>query len=125
MAIRVYECEASEYEALKKVLEYDPYLDKSLSEEALKKLQSDKAANVIFARQTYFIYNGAAIGLSPNMYYVYLKANDVFFPEAEERFKKEFKTVKRVDLETEQKVIALEAGEEEKGNYGVGLTFGG
>ncbi len=38
MPARVYLCKSSEIGALKKLLEYDPYLDKSLSEDELKKI---------------------------------------------------------------------------------------
>lgn len=151
MPERVYECDKAEAEALKKVLEYDPYLDpklipqsksekdmKNASEEekkafkeeeekkreALSKLAQDKYANVIFARQEYSLRDGVALDLDSNKVYLYLKASDQFLGLAEERFKNEFKTIKRSDSGVEGKVIGIVKAEEEKANAGFGAIFG-
>ena len=121
----VFECDASEAEALKKALEYDPYLDKSLDESALKKLTTDKDANIIFARQEYELRDGGAFGLDSGKYYLYLKANDEFLKGAEEKLKKQFKTVKRAAPQEEGKVIKVIEEEENQVNAGVGSIFGG
>ncbi len=125
MPEHVYECDNDEYPALKKVLEYDPYLDKSLDDAALKKLSSDKYANAIFARQEYSIRDGISVSLEKNKYYLYLKANEDFLKLAEERFSKEFKTVKRAGKESEDKVIGIIHDEETRANQGFGAIFGG
>lgn len=152
MSARVYECNRSEAEALKKVLEYDPYLDpklipqsksdkdlKGMSEdekksakeeeertrEVIRKLHEDRYANVIFARQGYSLREGAALGLDADKFYLYLNANEQFLGLAEERFKKEFKTVKRAGSNEEEKVIGIIKAEEDKAAAGFGSIFGG
>jgi hypothetical protein len=151
MPERVYECERSEAEALKKTLEYDPYLDpklipaskgekdlKAMSDEerekakeeeekvreALDKLSKDKYANVIFARQDCSLRDGTTLDLDGNRFYLYLNASDQFLELAEERFKREFKTVKRAGKAEEEKVIGIIKAEEEKANAGFGSIFG-
>ena len=121
----VYECDSQEYPALKKALEYDPYLDKSLDDAALKKLSGDKYANIIFARQEYSIRDGISVGLDKNKCYLYLKANEDFLKLAEERFSKEFKTVRRADKQSEDKVTGIIHDEESRANQGFGAIFGG
>ena len=152
LPIRVYECDKSEIEALKKILVYDPYLDpkiippagsdkdiKKLSEEekkkmeerdkqvreALKKISEDKSMQIIFARQNYSLREGASVGLNADRSYLYINATDEFLNGAEERFKKEFKTIKRAQKSDEDKVIETIKGEEEKANAGFGAIFGG
>jgi hypothetical protein len=151
MVARVYECDKSEAEALKKVLEYDPYLDPKLvppsksdkdlklmseedqkkyreeeakSKEAIKKLHEDKYANVIFARQGYSFRDGATVSLDRNKSYLYLDSSEQFLGLAEERFKLEFKTVKRVVKSEEEKVIGIIKAEEDKAATGFGSIFG-
>ncbi len=152
MVARVYECDKSEAEALKKVLEYDPYLDPKLvppakseaalkmmsdedkkkmkeeeekSKEAIRKLHEDKYANVIFARQGYSFRDGATVNLDSNKSYLYLDSNEQFLTLAEERFKLEFKTVKRATKGEEEKVISIIKAEEDKAAAGFGSIFGG
>ncbi|MCL4389489.1 MAG: hypothetical protein M1528_01250 [Candidatus Marsarchaeota archaeon] len=125
MSISVYEVDASEADALKKFLEYDPYLDKALNEEALKNLRSDKLANVIFARQEYSLRDGESIGMPPGKSYLYIKAGDEFLKLAEEKLLKNFKTVKKAPKTAEQKFIAIIDDEESRGNAGIGSIFGG
>ncbi len=152
MPVRVYECDKNEVEQLKKVLVYDPYLDpniippagkdknvKDLTEEekkrmeerdkkakeALDKLAKDKSAQIIFARQNYSLREGKSFGVENDKSYLYLNATEEFLQGAEERFKKEFKTVKRAQKSDEDKLIAKIKEEEEKANAGFGSIFGG
>ena len=151
MTARVYECDKSEAEALKKVLEYDPYLDPKLippskcekelkmmseeekklakeeeekSMEAIKKLHEDKYANVIFTRQGYSFRDGATLSLDSSKSYLYIDASEQFLGLAEERFKREFKTVKRVSGSEEEKVIGIIKEEEDRAATGFGSIFG-
>lgn len=121
----VYECDASESGELKKFLEYDPYLDQSLDEEALKKLNGDKQANIIFSRQDYSLRDGASIGLVQGKSYLYLQANDDFLKEADKKLKNSFKGIKRASKEDEQKLINIIEEEHNRGNAGIGAIFGG
>ncbi len=153
MTSRVYEVGASEREKLKKLLTYDPYLDPNLipktkeydekelakmSEEqkkqiaeqdakaksASEKLRNDPMMNVIFARQTCDLRDGRALGLEDDKSYVLITATDDFLNLAEQKFKREFTTVKRAPSEIEQKFIALKEEEENKANAGFGAIFG-
>ncbi len=153
MPARVYVCEKSEAEELKKALSYDPYLDPNLipasvtpkdkkesdlSEEErkqiaereevvaenLKKLHESLQGRIIFARQEYSLRDGASVGLNEGMVYLYLSAPDEFLNGAEERFKTEFKSVKRASKEEETKVIETIKEEEERANSGFGSIFG-
>ncbi len=125
MSTVVYELDAAESSELKKFLEYDPYLDKSLGEEALKKLHDDKLTNVIFSRQEYSLREGSALGLDEKKCYLYLKANNDFLKLADEKLKKSFKSVKRTTKEQEEKFIAVVEDEQNRGNAGIGAIFGG
>jgi hypothetical protein len=154
MTVRVYECDASEAQKLKKLLAYDPYLDsnlipktrevdekelarmspeekKKLDEQdaaaraASEKLRNDPMMNVIFARQDTDFREGGALGLDGGKYYLYVKATDEFLKLADEKLAKEFKSVKRADPEVEKKFIALKEDEESKANAGFGAIFGG
>ncbi len=153
MSARVYECDESEVKTLKKLLTYDPYLDPNLipklpevsdkeraamTEEqraalkakedaasaASKKLHDDKYANVIFARQDCDMREARDIGVEGEKSYVLIKATDEFLNLAEERFKKEFKTVKRAPTEIEIRFISLKEQEENMANAGFGAIFG-
>ena len=152
MPARVYECDKSEAEARKKfwnttftlILKLIPpsKSDKDLKlmseedrknaaeeqkkvEETIKRLHEDKYANAIFARQEYSFRDGAVLNLDSSKSYLYLNANDQFLGLVEERFKKEFKTIKRVEKNIEDKVIGTIKAEEEKANAGFGSIFGG
>ena len=153
MTSRVYEVASSEKEKLKKLLTYDPYLDPNLipktkeydekelaklSEEqkkqiaeqdakakaASEKLRNDPMMNVIFARQTCDLREGRALGVDGENSYLLVSATDEFFALAEQKFKKEFTTVKRAPPEIEQKFIALKEEEESRANAGFGAIFG-
>jgi hypothetical protein len=153
---RVYECDKSETEELKKTLAYDPYLDPNLIpppikgsdddadmsklspeqikeiEERTKKitdahnmLENSPKGKFIFTRQEYSLRDGASVGLNGKMSYLYLNAPEDFLNGAEERFKSEFKTIKRATKDEEEKVIHVLKEEEEKANAGFGSIFGG
>ncbi len=153
MPARVYECDESEAKALRKLLTYDPYLDPNLipklpevsdkdraamteeqrsalkakeeaASSASKKLRDDKYANVIFARQDCDLREGRSIGIEDEKSYLFIKATDEFLDLAEERFKKEFKSVKRASPDIEKKFIALKDDEESRANAGFGAIFG-
>lgn len=153
MPARVYVCEKAEAEELKRTLSYDPYLDANLippsvtpkdkkeSElteeerrqiaerekvvtENLKKLSESLQGRIIFARQECNLRDGASLGLNEGMVYLYISAPDDFLAGAEERFRKEFKTIKRASKDEEEKVIGIIKEEEERANAGFGSIFG-
>lgn len=124
MTARVYSCKAEEAQTLKKMLEYDPYLDKSLSEAQLAALKSDPNANIIFARQDYQLKDGISLGLDRDTYYLYLSAVDEFLEQGEKKLKESIKSFQRVDPELEKKVIATLEGERKESEEGLGLIFG-
>ena len=153
MPIRVYECEKAEVEQLKKALEYDPYTDPNIlpsskytekdikglpkeeqelakKEEAeraekLKKLREDKLLNIIFWKQDCRLRDAGSIGAGGDKFYLYISAPDDFLDGAEEKFKRDFKTIKRAQKEDEEKFIATITKEEEVANAGFGSIFGG
>ena len=61
MAQRVYSCNSADAQELEKLLEYDPYLDKNMSEEQLAQLKDNEDANIIFARQDYMLKDGVSV----------------------------------------------------------------
>lgn len=150
MPARVYECDRSELEPLKKALAYDPYLDtnlipsskeeknpnpteeqkKAMEErermvsEARKKISESPAGKFNFSRQEYNLKDGETLGLKKNVTYLYLSASDQFLEGAEQRFKNEFKTIKRATKEEEEKVIGAVKEEQERANAGFGSIFG-
>ncbi|MGC8710466.1 MAG: hypothetical protein ACP5RF_02555 [Candidatus Micrarchaeia archaeon] len=125
MSSRVYECNISKEQELKKLLEYDPYLDSKLTEDDLKKLREDESANVIFARQDYVLKEGAALDLDREKCYLFLKATDEFLDKAEKKLKASIEGIKRVDPEMESKIITSIENERSKAEQGFGFIFGG
>jgi hypothetical protein len=154
MPTRVYECDKSEAQTLKKALEYDPYTDTSVIpsapgcadkpldklsdaerieldeyekkvKKALDNLDKDPRAQAIFIRQTCSLRDGAMLGLSSDKMYLYIEATDEFFAKAEQRFKSEFKSIKRAQKKDEESVITTIKNEEEKAGTGFGSIFGG
>jgi hypothetical protein len=109
---------------LKKLVEYDPYLDNTLTPDQLAKIKTDEMANVIFARQDYQLKDGVSLGLDREKYYLYLSAVDEFFEKAEKKLKASVPSLQRVDPETEQKIIATLEGERKESEEGLGLIFG-
>ncbi len=154
MSARVYALDAAEAPALKKMLEYDPYLDQNtipkmpkewsdakyrgehpeLAQQieakekeiaqALDRLKNDKETNIIFARQDYQLKDGISLGLDREKSYLYLSANDLFLDGADAKLKKNFKSIQRADAETEQKVIGMIEEEKSRADAGMGLIFG-
>lgn len=125
MSVRVFVCSKDEVDALKKLLEYDPALDKTLSSDALHNLQQDRYGSVIFARKEFSVREGRSFGMDDDNFYLYLKADDDFLKQAEERFAHEFKTIKHADHMVEKKLEDFISDEENKANQGFGAIFGG
>lgn len=154
MPARVYECDRSEVADLKKVLSYDPYTDTSLIppapasadipaekltddqkkeleehdkkvKEVLDKLKTDPRAQVIFARMNCSLKDGATLGLNAERMYLYISATDEMLDKAEQRFKNEFKTIKRAQKLDEDAVISVIKNEEDNAGSGFGSIFGG
>ena len=135
-------------------MEYDPYLDvnripklpsgyddeKYLSEHpeiakeaeekrsaidaAVKSLREDKEANIIFARQEYQLKDGSMMGLDRDKSYLFINATEEFQAPAEEKLKKNIKSIQRLDPETERKVIESIEKERESAEQGIGMIFG-
>ncbi len=122
---RVYSCDASDYPKLQKLLEYDPYLDKNLTEAELAKIREDKEANIIFARQDYIVKDGASLSLDKNKYYLYLHATEDFLNLAEKKLKEAIPSIQRIDPETEKKIIETIDDERRRAEFGFGSIFGG
>lgn len=124
MQERVYEFDIADADKMKKLLLYDPYLDKSLDNAALGRIKEDKLANVIFARQNCVLKDGFAIGLDGKKAYLYIKANEEFFPLAEEKLKFEIKSLRPAAEKERERVCNAINEEESRSNQGVGLIFG-
>ncbi|MFH1285940.1 MAG: hypothetical protein ABIH99_05155 [Candidatus Micrarchaeota archaeon] len=105
MEARVYEVESKEQAKLKKILDADPYSEKS------------------FSRVGYKLKEGKTLGADAAKYYLYFKAEADFFKFAEEKFK-EVASVKRAQNETEEKIIASIQEEENAAEAGFGSMFG-
>ena len=106
------------------MLEYDPYLDKNLSDEQLAQLKTNEDANIIFARQDYLLKDGISIGQDREKYYLYLNANDEFMEKAEKKLKASLKSVERVDQNTESQIIEDIESERRASEQGLGSIFG-
>ncbi|MCL5008025.1 MAG: hypothetical protein M1562_02130 [Candidatus Marsarchaeota archaeon] len=124
MSERVYACDRSESAALERMLKYDPALDNTIDAKRLMEIQNDRYTGVIFARQQYDLREARAFGISSDIYYLYISANEDFLNRAEIRFAHDFKSVKRADKESEAKVISFIREEESRGNAGIGAIFG-
>lgn len=124
MPARVYVVDSTKLKELKKFVEYDPYLDNSLDEAALAKLKDDELANVIIARQTYFIKDGVALNLDRGKLYLYLSASEEFLDKAEKKLISGISGLKRETPELEKKIIETIEAEESKSDSGVGFIFG-
>ena len=125
MPARVYICSSKDVTALKKLLEYDPYLDKSLGEAELEKIRKDEEANVIFARQDYLLKDGISLGLERDYYYLYVNATEEFLAKAEKKLKKALPEIKRAEPGLESKIVATIEEERNESEQGLGLIFGG
>ncbi len=124
MPARVYTCSSEDANGLKKLMEYDPYLDKNLNEEQLSKIKDDEQANIIFARQDYSIKDGISLNLDTKKYYLYISANDEFLEKADKKLKNSIKSIERADSDTESKVIGIIEGERQQSEQGLGAIFG-
>lgn len=124
MPARVYVCDAKDADKLKKLMEYDPYLDKSMSDEQLVKMKDDKEANIIFARQDYKIKDGISVNMDPEKCYLYLSANEEFLQSAEPKLVKNVESARRADPETEKKIIEMIENEISASETGIGSIFG-
>ncbi len=110
---------------MKKVLEYDPYLDGSLSPEDLQKIKADPEANIIFARQDYVLKDGVSSSLNAKEYYLYIKSEDADFLErAEKKLKAKVPSAKRASADQEKKIVEIINKERSEGEQGLGLIFG-
>lgn len=105
-------------------MEYDPYLDKSKSDEEISKLKDDKEANLIFARQDYSIKDGISMGLDREKSYLCISANQEFLERGEEKLKKSIEGLQRADEKDEHKVIEVIETERNESEQGLGAIFG-
>ncbi len=105
-------------------MEYDPYLDKSKSEEEVSKLKEDTEANIIFARQDYNIKDGISMDLEREKGYLCISANQEFLEKGEEKLKKSIEGLQRADEKTENKVIEIIEAERNQSEQGLGAIFG-
>lgn len=151
MAAHVYEFDKSELDELKKLLSYDPYLDPNVIppspsvdkskespeerkmreerergvQERLRSLrENDRHFEVIFSRQEYEIFDGAALGLDAEKSYLYLKANEEFLGKADAALEQKVKNLKRAGKEAEERVLKKVLEDEESANAGLGSIFG-
>lgn len=125
LPIRVYCCASNEVASLKKILEYDPYLDGSLGKEDLEKVKADPEANIIFARQDYVLKDGVSLSLNPDQYYLYLKSEDAgFLDGGEKKLKAKISSFKRAAPEEEKKVIEVINRDRSNSEQGLGMIFG-
>jgi hypothetical protein len=105
MESRVYECDSQQTANLKKLLETDPYGEKS------------------FARQGYKLKEGGVIGGEKSKYYLYIKADADFFKAAEEKLKS-INSLKRADKKVEESIVKKIEEEEGSAEQGFGAIFG-
>jgi hypothetical protein len=122
--MRVYVCGREDSEKLKKLLEYDPYLDKNLNIDQIDALKKDHEANIIFARQDYWLKDGISLGLDREKYYLILSAVDEFLEDAEKKLMKSVPSIKRAESEVEGKVILEIEKERSESEQGLGMIFG-
>ncbi len=105
-------------------MSYDPYLDKSKTPEQLAEMKKDENANVIFARQDYWIKDGITLGLDKDKYYLVLSAVDSFLDKAEPKLKESIPSIERADPEIEAKVVGEMDKERNESESGLGMIFG-
>jgi hypothetical protein len=105
MESRVYECDSQQVGNLKKLLETDPYAERS------------------FARQGYKLKEGKVIGAEQSKFYLYLKADADFFKIAEEKLKG-INSLKRADKKIEENIMKKIEEEEGSAEQGFGAIFG-
>lgn len=103
MEARIYECELQQVGKLKKLLESEPYGERS------------------FAKQGYKLKEGRVIG-EESKYYLYIKADEDFFRFAEEKLKKV--GVGRAQKAVEERIARKIEEEEGTAEQGFGAIFG-
>ncbi|VVB77324.1 Uncharacterised protein [uncultured archaeon] len=64
------------------------------------------------------------MGLDRDKSYLYLNATEEFLVPAEEKLKKNIKSIKRLDTATESKIIDTIANERHNAEQGLGMIFG-
>jgi hypothetical protein len=111
-------------EKLRRLLSYDPYLDKSISVEKLNEIKKDNSANVIFARQDYQLKDGISLGLDREKYYLYISATDEFLSEADKKLKHEIPSIEKVDAALTDRIISELDKERSMSEHGLGMIFG-
>lgn len=124
ISTRAYVCDHKDYESLKKILEYDPFLDKAKTPEELAKMKTDEDANIIFARQDYWLKDGIALGLDREKCYLVISAVDSFLEKAEPKLMRLMPDLKRADAETEKTVVSEIEKERSQSEQGLGTIFG-
>jgi len=105
MENRVYECDSQQVGKLKKLLESDPYAERS------------------FARQGYKLKEGGLIGGEKSKFYLRIKAEPDFFKFAEEKFK-DIEGLKRAEKKLEESINKRIEEEEGSAEQGFGAIFG-
>ncbi len=125
MPSRVYECGQEEVEAARRMLDYNPATDKSITLDEYNELLKDKYKGVIFSKQECYVREGREAGIQDGKYYIFINASEEFLGRAEERFAHEYKTIRRASPEAEQKITDLINAEQSRVNSGVGAIFGG
>ncbi len=111
-------------DALKKTLEYDPYLDKSKTEDELARMKTDEEANIIFARQDYWLKDGITMNLDREKCYLAISAVDEFLGKAETKLKRLYPNLARADEELEKKIVGEIEKERSESESGLGMIFG-
>ncbi|MDD5022895.1 MAG: hypothetical protein PHU63_01880 [Candidatus ainarchaeum sp.] len=99
----VYECENSKKKDLLKIIEADPYEERS------------------FARVGYKLKDGEVIGQDKEKCYLYIKSDDGFFKIAEKKLEG---IVKKCEEKVSKEVIEKIKEEEEQATSGFGDIFG-
>ena len=105
MESRVYECDSQQIGNLKKLLEADPYAERS------------------FARQGYKLKEGGVISGDKSKYYLYMKADADFFKTAEQKLNA-IESLKRSEKKVEESVVKRIEEEEGSAEQGFGTIFG-
>ena len=105
MESRVYECDSQQVGDLKKLLESEPYAERS------------------FARQGYKLKEGRIIGGEKSKFYLYIKAEADFFKFAEEKLKG-ISSLKRTEKKVEDDIIRKIYEEDGSAEQGFGAIFG-
>jgi hypothetical protein len=124
MPARAYICDQKDMESLKKLMSYDPFLDKSKTPEQLAELKNNEEETVIFTRQDYWIKDGITLGLDREKCYLVISAVDSFLDKADKKLKESIPSIKRADHDTEAKVIGEIDKERSESEQGLGMIFG-